>query len=71
MGAPGNPELAIGAVASAGDVSLDEGLIRDLYVPRSYVEAEIRRQRREIARRLAAYRGSRPPPTGQDKTVIL
>jgi len=71
IGAPGNPELAIGAVASAGDVVLDEGLIRDLHIPHAYVEAEIARQRDEIARRLDAYRINRPPLIVQDKTVIL
>jgi putative phosphoribosyl transferase len=71
IGAPGNPELAIGAVASAGDVVLDKGLIRDLHIPRAYVEAEIARQRDEIARRLVAYRINRPPLAVQDKTVIL
>ncbi|MEA3459663.1 MAG: phosphoribosyltransferase family protein [Chloroflexota bacterium] len=33
IGAPYNPELAIGAVASSGDVLLDEGLINSLGVP--------------------------------------
>jgi len=71
VGAPGNPELAIGAVASSGDVVLDEGLVRDLRVPRSYVDVEVARQREEIDRRLAVYRGSRPPLSLSDKIVIL
>jgi putative phosphoribosyl transferase len=71
IGAPGNPELAIGAVDSAGDVMLDEGLIRDLQIPRSHVEAEIAQQREEVARRLAVYRGNRPVLPVQDRIVVL
>jgi putative phosphoribosyl transferase len=71
VGAPDNPELAIGAVASAGDVVLDERIIRNLRIPRTYVDAEIARQRKEIARRLTVYRGNRPPLNLGDKTVIL
>ena len=71
IGAPGNPELAIGAVASSGDVVLDERLIAGLRVPADYIEAETARQRQEIARRMAAYRGDRPPPKLAGKTVVL
>ena len=71
LGAPHNPELAVGAVASSGKVVLDEHLIAALRVPESYLEAEIERQRAEIQRRMRAYRGSRPPPDFKDKIVIL
>ncbi len=71
IGAPGNPELAIGAVASSGDVVLDERLIAGLRVPADYIEAETARQRQEIARRRAASRGDRPPPEFAGKTVVL
>jgi putative phosphoribosyl transferase len=71
VGAPGNPELAIGAVASVGNVVLDERLISDLRISRSYVDAEIARQREEIARRVVVYRGHRPPLDLADKIAIL
>jgi len=71
VGAPGNQELAIGAVASSGDTVLDEGLILSLRIPRSYVDAEIARQREEIARQVTIYRGSRPSLDLSDKGVIL
>jgi putative phosphoribosyl transferase len=45
IGAPYNPELAIGAVASDGTVFLDEGLVNRLGIPQEYVEAETARQR--------------------------
>jgi len=71
IGAPGNPELAVGAVGVAGDVVLDEGLISNLRISRAYLEAEIARQRQEIARQLALYRGRRPPPDLRDKIAVL
>lgn len=71
IGAPYNPELAIGAVASDGTLVLDRELISRIGVPDSYVRDETSRQRQEIKRRLAAYRGSRPELDLQGKTVIL
>ncbi len=71
IGAPHNPELAIGAVASDGTLVLDDDLVRRMGAPDDYVQEETERQRKEIERRLAAYRGSRPEPELQDKTVIL
>jgi len=71
LGAPHNPELAVGAVASSGEVELDQRLIAALNVPQTYLQAEIGRQRAEIQRRMNAYRGDRPKPDLKDKTVIL
>src|SRR5262245_57516952 len=58
LGAPGNPELGIGAVAPGVRV-VDERAVRMLRVPASHVEAEVARQEAEIERRLRAYRGDR------------
>lgn len=71
IGAPYNPELAIGAVASDGTVFLDQGLVNRLGIPQEYVEAETARQRAEIERRLVEYRGGRPPLVITDRTVVL
>lgn len=71
IGAPHNPELAIGAVASDGTLVLDNDLIRRTVVSDDYVHAETERQREEIKRRLAAYRGSRPEPQFRGKTILL
>ena len=71
IGAPYNPELAIGAVASDGTLVLDYNLIERIGVPEDYVQRETERQRQEIQRRLATYRGSRPEPQLEGKTVIL
>lgn len=71
IGAPHNPELAIGAVASDGTVVLDQALIRRLSVSDGYVQQETARQRREIDRRLAAYRGAQAELNLTAKTVVL
>jgi predicted phosphoribosyltransferase len=56
LGAPGNPELGIGAVAPGVRV-VDPVAIARLGIDDAYVEAEAARQEAEIERRLDAYRG--------------
>src|SRR3954468_22439580 len=60
LGAPGNPELAIGAVAPGIRV-LDERMVRALGVPESYLEREVARAEKEIERRERRYRVGLPP----------
>jgi putative phosphoribosyl transferase len=71
LGAPYNPELAIGAVTSSGEVVLDSSLLSRLNVYEEYVRQETEYQRAEIARRLQAYRGDRPLPTIEGRTVVV
>ncbi|MFL5794771.1 MAG: phosphoribosyltransferase [Actinomycetota bacterium] len=60
VGAPGNPELAVGAVAD-GVQAIDEPAIRRLGLDMAAVRAEVARQTVEVARRAAAYRQGLPP----------
>jgi len=70
IGAPGQLELAIGAIGD--DVSaLDEETVRYLGVSEEYIRDEIERQRREIERRWRIYHGDRPFPDLKGKTAIL
>ena len=71
IGAPHNPELAIGAVASDGTLLIDHQLVRRLGVSQGYIDQESARQTQEISRRLAEYRGERPSPDLAGKVVIL
>ena len=71
IGAPHNPELAIGAVASDGTLLIDHQLVRRLGVSQEYVDQESERQRQEITRRAAEYRGDRPRLELAGKAVIL
>ncbi len=70
LGAPGNPELAIGAVAPGVRV-VDERTLRRLGIPEAYVDREAERQEREIERREAAYRGDRPPAPVAGRTAVV
>lgn len=71
LGAPGHPELAIGAVAPGGITVLDEATIRLLGVPESYLAAVIERERIEVAQRVQQLAGSGPQVPIDGKTVIL
>jgi len=71
LGAPDNPELAIGAMVESGQVVLNRELIKEMWVPRDYIEAETERQRKELARRARLYRGDRSPPQIPHRTVIV
>jgi putative phosphoribosyl transferase len=70
LGAPDNPELAIGAVAP-GVMVLHERAVRQLRVPPEYIEQEAARQEAEIARREVAYRGGRAPAPVAGRTVVV
>jgi putative phosphoribosyl transferase len=70
VGAPGNPELGLGAVAENVEV-LDERLIRVLGVSPQYLRREIEDQQAEIRRRSAAYRGDRPPVDVSGKVAVV
>jgi len=70
IGAPGNPELGLGAVAPGVRV-LDPWLIERLGVSQAYLEREIAAQEQEIERRLHAYREGRPPVDVAGKTAVV
>ena len=72
IGAPDNPELAIGAVAEDGTAILDGNLIKYLGVSREYIKEETERQKQEIGRRLKLYRqdASYPNLKGLDVIVV-
>jgi putative phosphoribosyl transferase len=59
IGAPDNPELAIGAVMPDGSYFLNQRLVNMLNVPQDYIKIQAHEQIKEIDRRLMAYRGSK------------
>ncbi len=71
LGAPGNPELAIGAISADGQVFVDEALARAVGADDEYLQGEVAHQKREIERRLARYRGQAAPNPVKDRVVIL
>ena len=71
MGAPSQPELAIGAVSETGTVVLNRDIISALDIDEHYIEKEIARQKVEITRRVSLYRKGKALPVLRSKTVIL
>ena len=71
LGVPAHPELAMGAIAAGGIQVLSADLIRDLGIPHTLVEQVAVRERLELDRRDALYRGARRPALVRDRTVIL
>jgi predicted phosphoribosyltransferase len=61
LGAPGNPEFAIGAVAEDGTTILDTDLVERHGIGDDYVERETRYQQAEIERRARSLRSGRSP----------
>ena len=70
VGAPYNPELAIGAVAHDGSFFPNSELINALGIPKNYLDEKIAEQMEEIKHRLVKFRG-RTDYDLKNKTVIL
>jgi len=71
IGAPHNPELAIGAVMQDGTPILNDELVSRLAVEDEYIRKETENQVGEIRCRLKKYRKSTQEPDIEDKIVIL
>jgi predicted phosphoribosyltransferase len=71
IGAPGNPEYGIGAIAEDGTRVLDREAVAALGIEGETLEAIVARESAELRRRVAAYRGNRPATSLQGRTVIV
>ena len=72
LGAPGNPELAVGSIMEGSDEPyLNEQIVRTLAVSRSYLDKETEMQKAEAARRGRLYRNGRQRKELHGRTVIL
>jgi putative phosphoribosyl transferase len=71
LGAPGQPELAMGAVAAGGLVVLHQDVIDLGEITQADIDSAIACEQEELLRRERAYRGSRPPLLVTGKTIIL
>lgn len=71
IGAPGNPELAIGAVAGIGAAFLNEQLIKTLNVSEEYIKKEIKHQLDEIKRREQIYLQGKSPIPVEGKIALV
>ena len=71
LGAPFQPELAIGAIAS-GDVHvLNEAIVRSLAIDEASIAEIVARESAELKRREQQYRGDRPYPDLAQYDVVL
>lgn len=71
IGAPHQPELAVGAVDPDGKVVWQEGLLADLELGSGNLDGAVENQVQEIKRREQLYRQDRQPLDITGKTVIL
>lgn len=71
IGAPGNQELAIGAVAGEGQVIINPELVAALNVPQDYIDRQEKREVEEIQRRRRLYLGNEAASDVAGKTVLL
>jgi predicted phosphoribosyltransferase len=71
IGAPGNPELAIGAVASDGSVWRNEEAFHGTGADEEYFEQEREREAENARQKADRYRGERSEPDLTGKTVAV
>ena len=71
IGAPGNPEYAIGAVAETGSCSLNQEAVNSFGLSQHKLEQLIHVQEKEIARSKDLYRQGRSLPQLTGRTVLL
>jgi putative phosphoribosyl transferase len=71
LGLPGQPELAMGAIASGGARVLNEDVVGLARVSDEQLRTVTEQETRELQRRERDYRGHRPWPALEGATVIL
>jgi putative phosphoribosyl transferase len=71
LGAPGNPELAIGAVAEGGKLHVQRDIAEKVGADDDYIERERDKQLAEIRARRQQYRSVLPKAPLSGRTVIL
>jgi putative phosphoribosyl transferase len=71
LGTPGQPELAMGAIASGGVRVLNSRLLRELGITDTAIERVASRELQELERRERDYRDDRPLPELSGRTVVL
>lgn len=71
LGVPGQPELAMGAVASGGVRVLNQEVLRQLRVKEEQLERITEEQRREVREREQRFRGDAEAPEIEGKTALV
>ena len=71
IGVPWQPELGFGALAEDGVAVCNDELVAELRLTSRKMETAVAREREELARRVARYRGDRPPIDVAGRVVVL
>jgi putative phosphoribosyl transferase len=71
IGAPGWPEVGVGALAGDDPPLFDHASLTTLGLTPDDLAADVVRERAELHRRAARYRGSRPEPVLRDRAVVV
>lgn len=71
LGAPGNPEYAIGALAEGRASYVDRQAVSELNISPRELQALLDRAHDELEQRIARYRGKRAPLSLEGRTVLL
>jgi len=71
LGVPGREELAMGAIASGGLRVISEDVVEALGIPDRSIAEVAANEEHELERQERSYRGDRPVPKIQSRTVIL
>ena len=71
IGAPGQAELGLGAIAEGGVLLLNKPLMRQMRVTKAQLQATIEVENEELVRRLERYRGGRAPIDVTGRAVVV
>jgi putative phosphoribosyl transferase len=71
LGAPGNPEFGVGAIAEDGTAVLDASVARRVGMTQQVLRDTLEREVRELRRRVERYRDGRAPADVRGRTAIL
>jgi putative phosphoribosyl transferase len=71
IGAPGNPEFGVGAIAEGGGEPVQSGMAASIGLGRAELSRLAGPEREELARRAALYRGGKPVPSLAGKDVVV
>lgn len=71
IGAPHNPELAIGAITETGEGFFNQEILSYLQVSQDYIDLTVEREKKKAEQRLRLYRKNKPPRNLENKIVII
>lgn len=71
LGAPGQPELAMGAIASGGTQIMNREIVNELGLPEETVDSVVDRELLELNRQEREFREGRPPVELAGRTAVL